>query len=127
MKRKKGVQQRIKENNPLAELVPCNDHSLNLLRVHTASVSISAVTFLDKFNQRYLFCCINSKRSFSIYIHYISKGRNSSKNCSIGQIFFYRFNTFQVSFFLFFESYRVLKTLRRKYKKTELLDGHLGF
>ena len=39
------VQQRIKETNPLAEFVPCNNHSLNLLGVHAESASVSAVTF----------------------------------------------------------------------------------
>ena len=38
------VQQRIEETNPLAEVVPCNDHSLNLLGVHAASASVPAVT-----------------------------------------------------------------------------------
>ena len=40
-----GVQQRIKETNPLAEFVPCNNHSLNLVGVHAASASVSEVTF----------------------------------------------------------------------------------
>ena len=40
-----GAQQRIKETNPLAEFVPCNNHSLNLLGIHAASASVSAVKF----------------------------------------------------------------------------------
>ncbi|GFW49605.1 uncharacterized protein TNCV_2843861 [Trichonephila clavipes] len=35
-----GVQQRIKDINPIAELVPCSNHSLNLVCVHAASVEL---------------------------------------------------------------------------------------
>ena len=56
-----GVQQRIKETNPLAEFVPCNNHSLNLVGVHAASTSVSAVTFSwNSSKMFYLFCCLNS-------------------------------------------------------------------
>ena len=51
-----GLQQRIKETNPLAGFVPCNNHSLNLLRVHAASASVSAVTiFLEQFKDVFTF------------------------------------------------------------------------
>ena len=43
------------------------------------------------------FGVIPEKLILTIYIH-ISKGRNSLKNCSIDQIFFYRFKTFQYFF-----------------------------
>ena len=48
--------QRIKETNPLAEFVPCNNHSLSLVGVHAASASVSAVTFFLKSSKMlYLF------------------------------------------------------------------------
>ena len=50
-----GVQQRIKETNPLAEFLPFNNHSLNLLGVHAASASVSAVTFLEQFKDVFTF------------------------------------------------------------------------
>ena len=39
----------IKESNPLAEFVSCNNHSLNLEGVRAASASVSAVIFLEQF------------------------------------------------------------------------------
>ena len=43
-----GVQQRIKETNPLAEFEPFNNHSLNLVGVHAASASVPAVIFFGR-------------------------------------------------------------------------------
>ena len=49
--------------------------------------------------QMSIFLELFQKNSFlTIYIH-ISKGRNLINNCAIDQIFFYRFRTFQLSFF----------------------------
>ena len=113
----------------------------------------------------------------TIYTH-SSKGRNSPKNCSIDQFFFYRFQisflfftsysnvnilkviqeklisddlytyfkgpylrqklvdwpdffyrfrTFQWSFFLFYETYNFLNIMKRKCQKTQFCGGHLGF
>ena len=50
-----GVQQRIKETNPLAEFVPCNNHSLNLVGVHAASASVCAITFGTVYRCFYFF------------------------------------------------------------------------
>ena len=58
-----GVQQRVKETNPLAEFVPCNNHSLNLLGVHAASASVSAVTFFGTVQRCFYFFAASTHRS----------------------------------------------------------------
>ena len=57
-----GVQQRIKETNPLAEFVPCNNHTLNLLRVHAASASVSTVTFFRTVQRCFYFFAASTHR-----------------------------------------------------------------
>ena len=57
-----GVQQRIKEINPLAEFVPCNNHSLNLVGVHAASASVSAVTFFGTVQRCFTFFAASTHR-----------------------------------------------------------------
>ena len=57
-----GVQQRVKETNPLAEFVPCNNHSLNLLAVHAASASVSAVTFFGTVQRCFYFFAASTHR-----------------------------------------------------------------
>ena len=58
---------------------------------------------------------IRLENTLLLYTH-----RDSLKNCSIDQLFFYRLRTFQLSFFLFFESYHFLKIMKRKCKKKPL-------
>ena len=57
-----GVQQRIKETNPPAEFVPCNNHNLNLLGVNTASASVSAVTFFGTVQRCFYFFAASTHR-----------------------------------------------------------------
>ena len=57
-----GVQQRIKETNSLAEFVPCNNHSLNLLGVHAESASVSAVTFFGAVQRCFYFFAASTHR-----------------------------------------------------------------
>ena len=64
-------------------------HKNSLLNKFCSLRSIQMSIFLELFQKN---------QYLTIYIH-ISKGRNSVKNCSIGHIFFYRFRTFQWSFF----------------------------
>ena len=49
------------------------------------------------FKCKYFWSYSRKTHFLTIYIH-ISKGLNSLKHCSIGQIFFYRFRTFELSF-----------------------------
>ena len=57
-----GVQQRTKETNLLAEFVPCNNHSLNLLGVHAASASVSAVKFFWNSLKMFFFFAASTHR-----------------------------------------------------------------
>ena len=57
-----GVQQRIKEINPLAEFEPCDNHSLSLLGVHTTSASVSAVTFFGTVQRCFYFFAASTHR-----------------------------------------------------------------
>ena len=82
--------------------------------------------------QMLIFFELFKKNSFlTIYIH-ILKGRNSVKNCSIDQIFFYRFRTFQLSFFVLWvlslsknHEAKMSKNLI-SWRPSWIFGGHLG-
>ena len=57
-----GVQQRIKETNPLAEFEPCDNHSLTLLGVHAPSASVSAATFFRTVQRCFYFFAASTHR-----------------------------------------------------------------
>lgn len=50
-----GVQQRIKDINPYAQFIPCSDHSLNLVCLHTAAAEVNSVTFFGTLERCYAF------------------------------------------------------------------------
>ena len=62
----------------------------------------------------------------AIYVH-ISKDRNSLKNCSIGQFFFYSFRTFQLILFVLWVLWLFKNYEAKMSKKTECRGDHLGF
>jgi len=53
--RKTGVQQKLLEMNPHAVFVPCDNHSLNLVCVHTAETSSIVVTFFGTVQEVFVF------------------------------------------------------------------------
>ncbi|XP_031343080.1 uncharacterized protein LOC116170716 [Photinus pyralis] len=57
-----GVQKRIKDVNPQAQFVACTNHSLNLVGVHAASISIDSVTFFGTLERIYAFFSSSSHR-----------------------------------------------------------------
>lgn len=57
-----GVQNRIKECNPLAEYIPCSAHSLNLVGQTAASVCVEAVSFFGIIQRLYTFLSSSTYR-----------------------------------------------------------------
>ena len=80
-----GVQQRILERNPRALFVSCDNHNLNVARVHSASQEPLAVTFFGTIETVYLFfaCSIlrweKLKQAVSITIKRESENRWSAR------------------------------------------------
>ena len=66
------VLQRIKKTNPLAEFVPYNKHSLNIVRVLAASALVSAVTFSG-----------TDQRCFTFFAASIHQQGVLKSNCSV--------------------------------------------
>ena len=71
------------------------------------------------------FWSYSRKTHFLPFIYIFQRDVTHSRFVRLTRVFFYRFRTFQVSYFVL-ESYRFLKTNKRKYKKTEFLGGHIG-
>ena len=55
-----GVQKGMLDLNPLAVFVPCDNHSLNLVGVHTAHVNVLAVSLLGTVERLFFFFLFHS-------------------------------------------------------------------
>ncbi|GFX77342.1 hypothetical protein TNCV_5064681 [Trichonephila clavipes] len=67
------VQQRIKDINPNAEIVPCSNHSLNLICVHTPSVEVNSVTFFGTLECCYSFFFPSSTHRWEVRLESTGK------------------------------------------------------
>lgn len=59
-----GVQARILQQNPTARFVPCSTHSLNLIALHSASVSSDIITFFGTIQNPFNFLFVQSTSSW---------------------------------------------------------------
>lgn len=57
-----GVQKRILDLYPFAAFVPCDNHSLNLVGVHSANVNVGAVTFFGTIERLFTFFSCSTNR-----------------------------------------------------------------
>ena len=57
-----GVQKRILESNPQAQFINCENHSLNLARVHAAEVHPTVVTFFGIMDRIFVFFSSSTSR-----------------------------------------------------------------
>ena len=88
-----GVQTRIKEINPLANFVPCSNHSLNLSGVHASQANAEAITFFGTVDRLYNFFSSSTGRwqklqaHLKITLHKQCDTRWSSKAAAVRPIF----------------------------------------
>lgn len=67
-----GVQSRIKDVNPKAEFIPCNNHTLNLAGVNASSASVNSVTFFDTVEKIFTFFSSSTHR-WEVLMNHINK------------------------------------------------------
>ena len=73
------------------------------------------------------FWSYSRKTHFLPFIYIFQRAVTHSKIVRFTRFFFYGFRTFQLSFFLFFESYHFLKIMKRKFQKLNFVTAKLYF